>query len=157
MRIRKRLFTLIRTRIRILLLIKVMRMCHLRSTEPRWQNFEPLLLNCKRPPPFKPPRLRSEPPQLLNFDSDMDPDQAFHSGADPDYQNQCFGSVTFRYGSGCGSPDPYLWLTDPDAMRIRTKIFDFWDALKINFFLFFNVLIMKLKSFRIVKIGMFDD
>jgi len=26
---------------------------------------------------------------------------------------QCWGSVTFWYGSG--SPDPYLWLTDPDA------------------------------------------
>jgi hypothetical protein len=26
--------------------------------------------------------------------------------------NQCCGSVTFWYGFG--SPDPYLWLTDPD-------------------------------------------
>ncbi len=29
--------------------------------------------------------------------------------------NQCCGSVTFWYGTGCGSSDPYLWLTDPDA------------------------------------------
>ncbi len=30
---------------------------------------------------------------------------------------QCSGSMTFWYGSGCGSgsSDPYLWLTDPDA------------------------------------------
>jgi hypothetical protein len=31
--------------------------------------------------------------------------------------NQCCGSVTFWYGTGCGSEssDPYLCLTDPDA------------------------------------------
>ncbi len=31
--------------------------------------------------------------------------------------HQCWGSVTFWYGSGCGSrsSDPYLWLTDPSA------------------------------------------
>ncbi len=30
---------------------------------------------------------------------------------------QCWGSVTFLYGSGCGSgsSDPYLCLTDPDV------------------------------------------
>ncbi len=30
---------------------------------------------------------------------------------------QCWRSVTFWYGSGCGSgsSDPYLWLTNPDA------------------------------------------
>ncbi len=28
---------------------------------------------------------------------------------------QCCGSVTFWYGSGCGSSDPFLWLTDPDG------------------------------------------
>jgi hypothetical protein len=34
-------------------------------------------------------------------------------------QQKCCGSVTFWYGSGCGcgSSDPYLWLTDPDADR----------------------------------------
>jgi hypothetical protein len=29
--------------------------------------------------------------------------------------HQCSASVTFWHGSGCGSSDPYLWLTDPDA------------------------------------------
>ncbi len=28
--------------------------------------------------------------------------------------HQCWGSVTFWCGSGSGSPDPYLWLMDPD-------------------------------------------
>ncbi len=34
--------------------------------------------------------------------------------------NQCWGSVTFWYGSVCGSSDPYLWLTDPDTGGPKT-------------------------------------
>ncbi len=31
---------------------------------------------------------------------------------------QCCGSVTFWYGSGSGSSDPYIWLTDAKNIRI---------------------------------------
>ncbi len=36
---------------------------------------------------------------------------------------QCWGSVTFWYGSGCGSgsSDPYLWLKDPDRGSGKPK------------------------------------
>ncbi len=32
---------------------------------------------------------------------------------------QCWGSVTFKCGSGSGSEDPDLWLTDPDPTFMR--------------------------------------
>ncbi len=41
--------------------------------------------------------------------------------------NQCWGSVTFWYGSGCGSSDPYLWLTDPMRIRKAQKHTDSMD------------------------------
>jgi hypothetical protein len=50
--------------IRILLLIKVMKICDHWSTDS--------------------PRLHFEPPQVLNFDLDADPDPAFDFNVDPD-------------------------------------------------------------------------
>jgi hypothetical protein len=35
---------------------------------------------------------------------------------------QCYGFVTFWYGCGCGSSDPYLCLTDPDSDPGSLKI-----------------------------------
>jgi hypothetical protein len=35
--------------------------------------------------------------------------------------SQCCGSVIFWYGSGCGSSDPYIWLTEPDADPVEKK------------------------------------
>ncbi len=47
---------------------------------------------------------------------------------------QCWGSMTFWCGSGFGSPDPYLWLMDPDP----TIFFIYFkDAKKIFFSYFF--------------------
>ncbi len=34
---------------------------------------------------------------------------------------QCCGSVTFWYGSGSGSADPYHWLTDPDHKEVSKQ------------------------------------
>jgi hypothetical protein len=46
---------------------------------------------------------------------------------DYEFGYQCWGSVIFLCGSGSGSPDPYLWLMDPDP----TPFFiDFKDAIK---------------------------
>jgi hypothetical protein len=45
-------------------------------------------------------------------------------------EKQCWGSVTFWYGSRCGSgsPDPYLWLTDPDADPGGPKTYGSYDS-----------------------------
>ncbi len=49
---------------------------------------------------------------------------------------QCCGSMKFWYGSG--SPDPYLWLMDPDPTSDPTPFFiDFKDAKKYFFPYFF--------------------
>ncbi len=67
-RIRSQLFTLIRILIRIKLLFKVMEI-----------HFEPPSLHFDGPS-----RLYFEPLKLLNFDSNRDPDPAFHSNSNPD-------------------------------------------------------------------------
>ncbi len=46
-------------------------------------------------------------------------------------KNQCWGSVTFWRGSG--SPDPYLWLMDPNPTPFFS---DFKDAKKIFLYFF---------------------
>jgi hypothetical protein len=52
------------------------------------------------------------------------------SGSNPDPKNQCCGSMTFWWGSGSGSADPYLWLmdlypeSDPDPAIFITDLQD---------------------------------
>ncbi len=47
---------------------------------------------------------------------------------------QCWGSVTFWFRSGFWSPDPYLWLMDPDPTQDPTPFFsDFKDENKFTF------------------------
>ncbi len=41
-------------------------------------------------------------------------------------KNQCWGSLTFWYGSGCGFSDPHLWLTDPDVNPGGPKTYGSW-------------------------------
>jgi hypothetical protein len=50
---------------------------------------------------------------------------------------QCWGSVTFWCGSGSrsGSPNPYLWLMDPDP---TTFFKDFKDFIKKFLFIYFS-------------------
>jgi hypothetical protein len=51
---------------------------------------------------------------------------------------QCWGSVTLRCRSGSGSPDPNLWLMDPDLDPTPDPTFffiDFKDKKKSCFFL----------------------
>ncbi len=38
--------------------------------------------------------------------------------------NQCYGSVTFWYGSGSGSVDPCLWKIDPDPAIFVVDLLD---------------------------------
>jgi hypothetical protein len=77
MRIRIRLYILTR----ILLIIKVMRICGHFAYKPPALHFKPPGLHCECP------RLHFEPIKILNFDfgaeADLDPDPAFHSNADP--------------------------------------------------------------------------
>ncbi len=56
--------------------------------------------------------------------------------------SQCWRSVSFMCGSGSESPDPYLWLMDPDPDRAPTSdptpfFNDFKDAKKWFFSYFF--------------------
>ncbi len=62
---------------------------------------------------------------------------------------QCWGSVTFSYGSG--SADPYLWLTDP---AIFVSDLQGWQLRKLIFFLSFFVyyfLRLHLQNFSKIK------
>jgi hypothetical protein len=68
-------------RIRILLLILMRRICDRRSTEPSRLHFEPPSLHCERQRSSVAP---FEPPPLMNFCFDPDPDPASDFGADTD-------------------------------------------------------------------------
>ncbi len=50
---------------------------------------------------------------------------------------QCSGSMTFWYGSGSGSADPYLWLTHPDPTPDPAIFVSNWQLKIIDFFAFF--------------------
>jgi hypothetical protein len=60
-------------------------------------------------------------------------------------RKQCWGSVTFWYGSG--SEDPYLWLTDPDPARPSR-----WQLNKSFFYLVFLYYFLKLHLHHFSKI-----
>jgi hypothetical protein len=76
-RIRIRLFTLMGIWIRILLLIKVMRICDHWSKDPPRLHFEPPRLRCERPLPSI---ALPEPLEILNFsfNADLYPDPEFN-------------------------------------------------------------------------------
>jgi hypothetical protein len=103
-------------RIRILLVIKVMRICDHWSTDPPRLHFESPRPHCSV---CGPPLLRFEPLKLLNFDfnADLDSDPAFHSKTDldPDPASQNYnvpcgsesGSATLLHRAGCSPGSPH--------------------------------------------------
>jgi hypothetical protein len=101
MRIRNHLFTFMR--VRILLLIKVLRICDHGSTKPPGLHFEPPRLHCERPGPstahteplikiiditflsvVDPHHFDADSDPACYFDADPDSDPTFHFHADPD-------------------------------------------------------------------------
>ncbi len=81
--IRNQLFTLMRVRILILLLVKVMRICDQWFTAPPVLHFEPPCLHCERPLPSMAPFWVS---LNLNFNADSHPASKYRYTADPDPQ-----------------------------------------------------------------------
>jgi hypothetical protein len=75
-----------RIRLRILLFIKVIKICDHWSTEPPEGSV--VTLHASIVSVHGPPRLHFEPLKRLNFDFDADPDPDFHSNVEPDPASQ---------------------------------------------------------------------
>jgi hypothetical protein len=101
MQIRIQLFTTMRIRIRILLLIKVMGICDHWSIDTSGLHFEPPGLHCDRP------RLGFEHLKLLNYDYN---DSAFHSFADPDTDPAAKNNADLARIRTNSQDDTYAWL-----------------------------------------------
>jgi hypothetical protein len=95
-----------RIRIRILLLIKLVRICDHWPTDPTGIHFAPPRLHLSV---HGPSRLHFDALKLLNIEANADPDTAFHLNADPDSSLQ----------KKCGSGSATLDLSLPVRYRYR--------------------------------------
>ncbi len=76
-----------------------------------------------------------------------------YQSEDLDSRRPCWGSVIFWCGSG--SPDPYLWLIDPDPTPDPTPFFsDFKDVKNLFFFIFFSYNLPTCTSSSVFKLNL---